>query len=1385
MSLSRYPLSFTQQRLWFIDRFESTGSLYNISRAFEIHGSLDHSALRRSLDAVVARHSVLRTNFLDLEGEPVQVIRPIGAADFRIHDVSHSPGSAREVDQLLGADADRTFDLERDPLFRATLFITGDRQVLLLTLHHIVADGWSMGILYRQLEKSYRELVSGREAEAMSPLPMQFADYALLQRQALDVDRMQALVDHWQTTLAGAPTVLELPTDRARPARQSHRGASLEFSLPADLTASLKRLSRQEQVTLFMTLLAAFKTLLFRYSGQTDLSVGTPIASRSDVRTEEMIGFFANTLVLRSRLAPDLSFRALLQQVRATCLDAYARQDLPFDRLVKVLRPPRSLAVHPLFQVSLAFENTPEQLLRLPGVVVAPVPIPTTTSKFDLHLSLREERSEIVGSCEFNTDLFDRSTIQRFCRHYEVLLRGAVAQPDDRLATLPVLDVKERDQVLVAWNRTAAAYPRDASIPRLFDAKVAANPEAIAVVGPDSEITYRDLNLQANRLARHLRERGVDAGAVVGVAVERSIDAVIALLAILKAGATYLPLDASYPDERLAFMIEDAGVLFVLTGNSVPAREWGPAEEIAVGGETAEWRQRQHDGTALDVQTDSSDLAYVMYTSGSTGLPKGVAVSHRSIVCRVVNTNYVRFQTSDTIGHVSSLSFDAATFEIWGALLNGARLLVISKDQILASSAFAQLLERHRVTVMFLTVAVFNRIAQHTPQAFRLLRDLLIGGEPPDPRWVRQVMRAGRPQRILNAYGPTETTTFACCYEIPEPSDGELAALPIGSPIANTRAYIVDGRQQPVPIGVPGELLIGGDGLAREYFRRPELTREKFIADPFSEEAGGRLYRTGDVARFRADGAIEYLGRIDRQVKLRGFRIEPGEIEAAARRHPGVDDAVVMLIETDDDKRLVAYIQSAAGRVSKEEIKVLLQRILPPFEIPAQIVVLGEFPLTVNGKIDRDALRAIAPEANDVAVAVPPRDALERSLLEIWESTLTVRGIGTTENFFDLGGHSLAAMRVFSRIEAVFGKALPIALLFESPTIAGLANQLRRHFDDDRNSCLVEIQRGGSEVPVFLVHGIGGNVVGFRELALLLGPDRPVFGLQAHGLGHGEPTETDVESMADRYVTAVRAKWPSGPYVLAGFSFGGVVAFEMARRITNDGGHVALLALLDAAALGADKLLPASVRWRRRVTGLGQRAVAQLTNLYRVRVSELGGYLAQRWRTVSRRTRSVVWRLQFRLYSGLHPAVHAALFRDEVDVPARFLNVSERLTLAAQKYTPRPYGGDVTLFRAAIEPAEFRDDPTLGWSGLVGSLDIRRIPGQHETLLLPPSVAVLAAELRRLLRKIVDHQQPSNAGALRAIVDRRSATESLDAVTGTTRSSTDHKVCNPQVLVRQ
>jgi aspartate racemase len=1050
-------LSWSQQRLWFLDQMDPDSPSYNVPIAYRLTGQLDIRALERSVEEIVRRHEVLRASFPSREGQPVQVFSPSPRVSIHLEDLRVQPAREEEAARLTTEELQRPFDLASGPLLRLlVLRLAEDDHVVMLTVHHIAFDVWSFGVLKRELSALYAGLTRGEPA-SLPELPVQYADFAAWQHRCVDGKPLERQVAYWKKQLEGCPALLDLPTDRPRPARPNLRGTSVGALLPTTLAGDLKRSSREEGASLFMLMLAAFGVLLHRLTDQDDLAVGSPIAGRRQPELEGLIGFFVNTLVLRLELAGNPSLRDLLGRVREMAFGAYAHQELPFGRLVDELQPARVMSHSPLFQVMFALQNTPSEELELEGLTSRHFPVENTTAKFDLSLYIEETKEGLDLRLEYSTDLFERDTIVRWLGHYERLLEGIVANPEARIFELPLLTSSEQRQLLEKWNDTRRAYPREACLPSLFEQQARQSPHAIAVANPTAgsgaqQLSYDELARRANQLARYLSARGVGPEVGVGICVDRGLDMIVGILGILKAGGAYVPLDPGYPKERLAFMIEDAKAPVLLTqARHLSALPEQAAEVVCLD---SDWQaiSAESDGPISQAATPDS-LAYVIYTSGSTGRPKGVAVSHRAIARLVLNTDYAELDASDRIAQVSNCSFDAATFEIWGALLHGARLVIIPKEVLLAPREFAAVLREHEISAMFLTTALFNQVAREVPDAFASLTHLLFGGEAVDPRWVEAVLSHGPPRRLLHVYGPTESTTFATSHlvaSIPH----EAPSIPIGRPIANTRAFVLDRFGQPVPIGVPGELYLGGDGLARSYLNRPGLTAERFVPNPFAAfgaEPGERLYRTGDRVRTLADGSIEFLGRIDHQVKIRGFRIELGEIEAVLCQHEDVADAAVLAREdVPGNKRLVGYVVASEGACfDGGALRRDLQQRLPGYMVPAVMVPLDALPLNPNGKVDRKALPApdgAHPGSTDTFVA--PRTPLEGALAKIWCEVLELSEVGVHDSFFELGGHSLLATQVVSLVRDSLQADVALHRLFQAPTIDGLANTISEIFGD-------------------------------------------------------------------------------------------------------------------------------------------------------------------------------------------------------------------------------------------------------------------------------------------------------------------------------------------------
>ncbi|RKH59280.1 non-ribosomal peptide synthetase, partial [Corallococcus interemptor] len=1316
------PLSFAQQRLWLLDQLQPEDASYNLPAALQLSGQLDAEALRRAFEALVAHHESLRTTFHEHQGQPTQRIHAPAGWALPLADLTSLPEAQREEEarKLANAEARRPFHLATGPLLRSALVrLREDSHLLLVTMHHIVSDGWSMGVLVRELISLYAALHDGREP-GLTPLPVQYADFATWQRNWLQGEVLEAQLGYWKQQLSGAPAALELPTDRPRPPVQSHRGATVQVRIPADVAHALKALAGREGATPFMVLLTAFQVLLSRYSAQDDISVGSPIAGRTQAETEGLIGFFVNTLVLRARVDPRATFQELLAQVRGTTFAAFEHQHLPFEKLVEAVQPARDLSRSPLFQAMFVLQNTPTEALRLPGLSFQALPLEAHFAKFDLSLGLREGKDGFVGTLEYATDLFDAATVQRMAGHFGVLLEAIAKEPDTRLGDLPLLTESERRQLLVEWNPPASQVAQVPSIPAMVEAQVRRTPDALAVITPEKQLTYRELDAKANQLAHRLRGLGVGPEVRVGLCVERTEDLVIGALGILKAGGAYVPLDPSYPRERLGWLLEDAqGPALVAHSHLLSALPETSATPVCLDSDEELAKQPV---TAPAVDIHPGHLAYLIYTSGSTGRPKGVAISHGNAVS-FLHWALETFTAEELKGTLAatSLNFDLSVFELFAPLSSGGAVVVAKNALHLAELSTAS------------HVTLVNTVPSAMAQLLRLnavppsVRVVNLAGEALPETLARQVYAVPTVQKLYNLYGPSEDTTYSTASLV---GRGEVPL--IGRPLPATRAYVLDASLQPVPVGVAGELYLAGEGQARGYLLRPELTAERFVPEPYGPP-GGRMYRTGDRVRYRTDGRLEYLGRIDFQVKVRGFRIELGEIEAALRRAPGLKDAVVVAKGEAADKRLVAYVTpKAEASLEVEALKAQLRQGLPEYMVPTAFVVLDALPLNSNGKVDRKALPEPDTHAIEARDFVAPRDALEMQLARIWEDVLGVRSVGIRSSFFELGGHSLLAVRMLASIRERLGLSLPLSVLFQQPTVEQLAQVLRD--DSQAWTPLVPLERGEpGHRPLFLVHPGGGNVLAYSELARRLGPSLPVYGLQSRGLD-GRPVAESIEEMASLYIEALRTVQPHGPYQLGGWSLGGVIAYEMARRLREAGEAVDLLALIDAHVPG---LTPPSEQ------------APRFSSEARIRIA-----FAQTTATAFGQEFSVTAEaladgddeamLDHLLQEGLRARILDA-HSGATQLRALF-RVFQANLFAQEKYVPPPYDGTALLLSAS-EPATGLPRHR-GWEPLVrGGLEVHDVPGSHHELLQDPHLGAVVERLRAILGRASDSEPRAPTGS--------------------------------------
>ncbi|WP_071189198.1 non-ribosomal peptide synthetase [Trichormus sp. NMC-1] len=1046
------PLSFAQERLWFLEQLDPNQPLYNEPTALHLRGILEIATLQKSLNEIVRRHESLRTIFTTVEGKPIPTIFPHFNLNLPIVSIELLTPSEQkiEVKRLAIEEALQPFDLGKDPLIRVKLLQLGETEyVLLLTMHHIICDRWSFAILLQELTTLYQAFSKG-QISPFKELPIQYADYAIWQKNYLTGEVLEKQISYWEKQLADAPAVLELPTDYPRPPVMSNRGSQLSFSLSPELTQALKTLSQQEEATLFITLLTAFKVLLYRYTQQTDILVGTTIAGRNREELETLIGFFVNTLVLRTDLSNKPSFRQLLRQVRQVALEAYAHQDLPFEKIVEKLQPERNFSHTPLFQVMFQLQNTPNKTLEIPGLTWESLEFHNHTVKFDLCLSMVETEQGLIGNLQYNTDLFDVATIHRMQGHFQTLLESIINNPEQIIEELPLLTKTEQKQFL-EWNHTQVEYPQDKCIHQLFEDQVKKTPDTVAVVFENESLTYRELNERANQLAHYLQKLGVSPEILVGICVERSLFMVIGILAILKAGGAYVPLDPAYPQERLAFMVQNAQIYVLLTQTkllqSLPIL---PTKLINLD---KDWQQitQLPSSNLANTQVQPDHLAYIIYTSGSTGQSKGVMIQHSSLINAYFAWETIYQLRTNVTSHLqmASFSFDVFSGDLIRALCSGGKLVLCPRDLLLSSEHLYELMQKQKVDCAEFVPAVLRNLIQYlenSQQRLDFMRLLICGSDSWSGAEYRNFLQFFSSQtRLINSYGLTETTIDSSYFETTAKDLSVEQLVPIGRPFPNTQFYILDKHLQPVPIGIPGELYIGGFNLARGYMHRPDLTAEKFISNPFSHNSVQRLYKTGDLVRYLPDGNIEFLQRIDNQVKIRGFRIEIGEIEATINQYKEIREVVVIVREDiPDNKRLVAYVVPHATEISVLELRNFLKSKLPNYMIPSAFVVLEKIPLTPNGKINRRGLpapeRIQQSEANTSLTLTP----VQEMLAGIWADILDIKQVGIYDNFFELGGHSLLATRVISQIRKAFQIELPLRCLFASPTVSELAKEIEK-----------------------------------------------------------------------------------------------------------------------------------------------------------------------------------------------------------------------------------------------------------------------------------------------------------------------------------------------------
>jgi amino acid adenylation domain-containing protein len=1315
----------SQREIWLsVKNGDEANCAYNESQSLWLHGSLDVGALQSALQELVQRHEALRTTFSP-DGAFLCVALSTEIT-IPLIDLSRLSNGDRQtkLDFLRREAVIQPFDLVRGPLFRAQIIQCRDQEhLVMITAHHIVCDGWSWGVLLPDLAALYSAALNQTTADLEAPL--RFSEYALLQEDLIQSPAYVAAEQYWLDQFSDQIPVLDLALDRPRPAVKSYSANREDWQLNQSLVDQLKKVGAKSGCSFFTTLLAGFEVFLHRLSGQSDLVVGVPAAGQSFAEQEQLVGHCVNFLPMHSHIDGEQVFADYARKRNSQMLDAYEHQQITFGGLIQKLAIERDPSRTPLVSVVFNYDRAlTSRDLQFDGLEAEVSSNPRYFENFELFVNASEVNGKLVLECQYNTDLFDAETIRRWMEAFEVLLSGIVADPSQPIWKLPIL-LQNEQQLLNSWNDTQVNYPIQC-IHQQFEAQVERTPTAIAVVFENQTLTYQALNAQANRLARYLQSLGVGPEVLVGICVERSLEMVVGLLAILKAGGAYVPLDPAHPAERIAYMLQDTATPILLTQKSLLDRlpdhlPDHPANLICLdeGWDADQTTFSQEKDENLAIAVTPSNLAYVIYTSGSTGLPKGVQIEHRSVANLLNSVKHQPGLTDrDTLLSVTTITFDISVAEIFLPLIVGARLVIASHEVATDGAKLLQLLKTSKATFLQPTPVTWQLLLAAGWKGSDSLK-MVSTGEALTRELANQLLL--KSPLLWNLYGPTETTIWSAVDRV----ESGTGSVSIGRPLDNTQFYILDAHLQPVPIGVPGELYIGGDGLARGYLNRTELTAEKFIPHPFSQKPGARLYKTGDLVRYLPDGRVECLGRIDYQVKIRGFRIELGEIEAVLNQHPAVQEVVIVACETTSGyKQLVAYIVSALGQqLDAHDLRTFVNGKLPGYMIPTAFVFLEKLPLTSSGKVNRKVLPLPDADRPDTQSFVAPRNQLELQLTRIWETVLDRKPIGVTANFFELGGHSLLAATLLSEVEKTFKKELPFITLFQAPTIEQLANILSQSAWSPPCPSMVVIQPGGPQPPLFCIHVLGRGLKFYLPLVGYLGRSQPIYGLSTQLMDEDQAPPNRVEDLAAYYIQEMRTIQPQGPYFLTGISFGGLVAYEIAQQLRAQGETIALLALLDTYN---SKMAHPQRTNKRSQKYLRLSRVVKLLQLGQVNVAldKAGMNLKGKIERINDRIKQIRCQVYQQIGRPLPDELQDFLYqRANID--------------ASNRYTPQVYSGQVTFFKVTINLGG-GISPEASWRELVtGGLEVHTVPGDHLGMLKEPNVKILGQKLRACLDKVL------------------------------------------------